>query len=147
MDRQLADRASPDSTSCVSYDANIDRTVDPSCADGFSTVLPLTVPTPKTRYTAETQVLKSIRIAYLTLTGNPLGVKLPYRVCWKQPTGKKKTLTKKCVNATLNGYSYNDDASDMLRISTERMTRRTRFTWYSRAGTPKVLLSKTITVY
>ena len=115
--------------------------------DGFSTVVPLTVPRPKTKYRVKTMLLKNIRIAYLTLTAKPLGVKVPYRVCWKQPTGKKKTLKKRCVKATLSGYSWNDDASDLRRISTKGMTRRTRFTWYTRGGKPKVLLSKTITVY
>lgn len=140
-------RASRDS-GCVSYDPNTgDRTTDPSCADGFSSVVPLTIPTPVTKYTVKTQPLKYIRIVYLTLTGKPLGVKLPYQVCWKQQTGKKKTLKKKCVNATLNGYSYSADATDFLRISTKRMSRRTKFTWYTRGATPKVLVSKTITVY
>src|SRR4051812_34870420 len=97
--------------------------------------------------TVKTLLFKNIRIVYLTVTGNPLGVKVPYQVCWKQPTGKKKTLKKKCVNATLNGYSWSADASDLRRISTKRMIRRTKFTWYTRGGTPKVLLSKTITVY
>ena len=91
--------------------------------------------------------LKYIRIAYLTLTAKPLGVKVPYQVCWKRPTGKRKTLRKRCVKATLSGYSWSGDASDLLRISTKGLTRRTRFTWYTRGGTPKVLLSKTITVY
>ena len=105
-----------------------------------------TVPTPKTKYTVKTDLLKNIRIVYLTLTGKPLGVKVPYQVCWKQPTGKTKTLRKRCVKATLSGYSWSADASDLLRISTRGMTRRTKFTWYTRGGTRKVLLSKTITV-
>ena len=109
--------------------------------------MPLTIPTPKTTYTVKTLLLKNIRIVYLTLTGKNLGVKVPYEVCWKQPTGKKKTLRKKCVNATLDGYSWSADASDLRRISTKGMTRRTKFTWYTRGATPKVLLSKTITVY
>ena len=71
---------------------------------------------------------------------------LPYRVCWKQPTGKKKTLKKKCLSATLIGYSWNSDATDLLSISTKGMSRRTKFTWYTRGASPKVLLSKTITV-
>jgi hypothetical protein len=141
-------RASLDFTSCVSVDPNSAALInDPSCADGFSTVVPLTIPTPKTKYTVKTLLLKNIRIAYLTLTGSPLGVKVPYQVCWKQPTGKKKTLTKRCVKATLSGYSWSADASDELRINTKGMARRTKFTWYTRGGTPKVLLSKTITVH
>jgi hypothetical protein len=141
-------KASLDYTSCVSYDPNTYASInDPSCADGFSAVVPLTVPTPNTTYTVKTELLKNIRIVYLTLTGNPLGVKVPYQLCWKQPTGKKKTLTKRCLSATLGGYSWSDDATDLLRISTKGMTRRTKFTWYTRESTPKVLLSKTITVY
>ena len=139
-------KATRDFTSCVSYDANLDQVIDPSCADGFSTVVPLTIPTPKTNYTVKTLLLKNIRIVYLTLTAKPLGVKVPYQVCWKQPTGKRKTLGKRCVKATLSGYSWSADASDQLRINTKGMARRTKFTWYARGGTRKVLLSKTITV-
>lgn len=138
--------ASRDSA-CVSYDPHTyDAITDPSCADGFSSVVPLTVPTPKTKYTVKTVVLRNIGILSLTLTGRPLGVNLPYRVCWKQPTGKKKTLKKKCLSATLIGYSWNSDATDLLSISTKGMSRRTKFTWYTRGASPKVLLSKTITV-
>lgn len=140
-------QATRDFTSCDSYDANVNQVIDPSCADGFSTVVPLTVPTPKTKYTVKTDLLKNIGIVYLTLTAKPLGVKVPYQVCWKQRTGKKKTLTKRCVKATLSGYSWSADASDPLSINTEGMARRTKFTWYTRGGTPKVLLSKTITVH
>jgi hypothetical protein len=136
-----------DLTSCDSYDANFNEVIDPSCADGFSTVLPLRVPRPKTRYRVKTTVLKNTRIAFLTLTAKPLGVKVPYKVCWKRPTGKKRTLRKRCVKATLRGYSWSDGASDLRRVSTKGMTRRTRFTWYTRSGKPKVLLSTTITVY
>jgi len=139
-------KATRDFASCDSYDANLNEVIDPSCADGFSTVVPLTVPTPTTKYTVKTEVLKNIGIAYLTLTGKPLGVKMPYQVCWKQPTGRKKTLRTRCVKATLSGYSWRADASDMLRINTKGMARRTKFTWYARGGTPNVLLSKTITV-
>lgn len=139
-------QATRDFTSCDSYDADVNQVIDPSCADGFSTVVPLTVPTPKTKYTVQTDVLKYIGIVYLTLTGKPLGVQVPYQVCWKQSTGKKKTLTKRCVKGTLSGYSWGADASDPLSINTHGMARRTKFTWYTRGGTPKVLLAKTITV-
>jgi hypothetical protein len=69
---------------------------------------------------------------------------MPYQVCWKQAKGKKK---RRCVKGTLSGYSWNADASDMLRISTRGMARRTKFSWYTRAGTLRVLRSKTITVH
>src|SRR5829696_1422510 len=37
-------QATRDFTSCDSYDANLNQVIDPSCADGFSKVVPLTVP-------------------------------------------------------------------------------------------------------
>lgn len=138
--------ASRDFGTCDSYDADLNEIIDPSCADGFSTVVRLTVPKPKTKYTVKTQVLKPIRIAYLTLTADPLATKLPYRVCWKRPTGKKKTLRKKCVTGTVSGYSWSDGASDSLSINTDGMRKRTKFTWYTRGSRPKVLAAKTIRV-
>lgn len=138
--------ATRDFTTCDRYDSNYNTVIDPSCADGFSTVEPLTIPTPKTKYAVKTDVLKNIRIAYLTLTGTPLGTERHYQVCWKQPSGKEKTLKKKCVTGTLSGYSWSSDASDLLRISTKGMTKRTKFTWYTRGSSPKVLASKTITI-
>lgn len=139
-------QATRDFTSCDSFDENDNEVIDPSCADGFSTVVPLTVPRPKTTYTVKSDLLKYIGVESLTLTAKPLGVNVPYQVCWKQPTGKKKTFTTRCVKGTLNGYSWNADASDPLSINTKGMARRTKFTWYTRGGTPKVLLAKTITV-
>jgi hypothetical protein len=139
--------ATRDFTSCDSYDVDFNEVIDPSCADGFSTVVPLTVPTPQTRYTVKKLLLKNIRIAYLTITAKPLGVKVPYKVCWKQPTGKQRTLARRCKKGTLSGYSWSDDASELRRISTKGMTRRTKFTWYTRGGMRTVLLSKTITVF
>ena len=141
-------RASLDFASCVSVDPNTGALIDdPSCADGFSAVVPLTVPTPKTKYTVKTELLKNIGIVYLTLTAKPLGANVPYQLCWKQPAGKKKTLRKRCVKATLSGYSWSASASDLLRVNTKGMARRTKFTWYTRGRTPKVLRSKTITVH
>jgi hypothetical protein len=141
-------RASRDYDGCVSIDPNtFDSVTDPLCADGFSAVMPLTVPTPKTTYTVKTQLLRSIRVLYLTLRGDPLGVDVPYQLCWRQPTGKKKTLKKRCVKAMLDGYSWNGDATDMLRVNTKGMARRTKFTWSTRGEGSKVLLSKTIKVY
>jgi hypothetical protein len=140
-------QATRDFASCDSYDANFNPVIDPSCADGFSTVVPLTVPRPKTKYTVKTYLLRNIGLVYLTFTGKPLGLKVPYQVCWKQPAGKKNMLRKRCVKGTLNGYSWSADASDTLSINTKGMARRTKFTWYTRGGAPKVLFSKTITVH
>jgi hypothetical protein len=110
--------------------------------------VPLTTPTPKTKYTVKTLLLKNIRIVYLMLTGKPLGgERCPTRSAGSSRRARRRRFTKRGVRATLSGYSWSADASDLRRISTKGMARRTKFTWYTRGGTPKVLLSKTITVY
>jgi len=139
-------KATADFSSCVSFDDNGNQITDPSCADGFSTVVSLTVPTPKTKYTVKTDLLRNIGIVSLKLTAKPLGATLPYQVCWKQPRGQKKVLAKRCVKGALDGYSWDDAATDLLIINTKGMARRTKFTWSARTRTAKVLLSKTITV-
>jgi hypothetical protein len=58
-----------------------------------------------------------------------------------------RSATERAVNSTLSGYLWSADASDSLDLSTKGVTRRTKFTWYTRGGTPKVPLSKTITVH
>lgn len=132
--------------SCVGRGASIfDYITDPSCADGFSSVLPLTVPRPKTTYTVMTRVLGST--LYFTLTGSPLGDDLPYRVCWRQPKGKRRSPKKRCVLSTLDGSYWDHDATDVLRISTTGMSPRTTFRWSTRGTHPKPLLSRTITVH
>lgn len=140
-------KASRDYASCVSYDEKTFADInDPACADGFSIVRPLTVAAPTIYYSVKAEPLKEIRILYITLKASPFGGALPYEVCWKQPKGKKKKLKKKCVSGTVDGYSWNEDATDQIRISTKGMTRRTKFTWYTQGETPAVLLSKMITV-
>lgn len=97
---------------------------NPNCIDGFSNMLTLTIPKPEQRYSVKVELLRYIRIAYLTLNVKPLGEKLPYRVCWTLTRGKR------CVRATVDGYSWNDPGSDLLRISMRKMRRITTFTWY-----------------
>jgi hypothetical protein len=63
--------ATRDFSTCDSYDSNFNAVINPSCADGFSAVASLTIPTPKTKYTVKTDVLKNTRVVYLTLTGTP----------------------------------------------------------------------------
>ncbi len=117
---------------------------DLACADGLSSMLALTIPTPTTKYKVKSDLLRNINILYLTLVGDPLGTKVPYQVCWKQPAGKRKASRKQCRNGSLDGYSWNDDASDLLRISTRGLPKRTKFTWRTRGAGPEVLLTKTI---
>lgn len=97
---------------------------NPNCIDGFSNMLTLTIPKPEQRYSARVQLLRYIRIAYLTFTVRPLGEKLPYRVCWTLTRGSR------CVRATVDGYSWDDPASDLRRISMRKMRKVTTFSWY-----------------
>ena len=97
---------------------------NPNCIDGFSNMLTLTIPKPEQRYSARVQLLRYIRIAYLTFTVNPLGETLSYKVCWTLTRGSR------CVRATVDGYSWNDSASDLLRLSMRKMRKVTTFSWY-----------------
>ncbi|WP_028064020.1 hypothetical protein [Solirubrobacter soli] len=60
-------------------------------------------------------------------------------MCWKTKAGRKK-----CVKSTLDGYSWNSDTSDTVRISTKGLAKRTTFTWTSTGDSPERLASKTI---
>jgi hypothetical protein len=51
------------------------------------------------------------------------------------------------VTGTFSGYSWSDDASDFRSISTQGMSKRPGFTRFTRGSSPKVLASKTITVF
>jgi hypothetical protein len=97
---------------------------NPNCIDGFSNMLTLTIPKPEQRYSARVQLLRYIRIAYLTFTVNPLGETLRYKVCWTLARGRR------CVPATVDGFSWNESASDLLRISMRKMRKVTTFSWY-----------------
>lgn len=133
---------------CDRYDSNTMASVtDPSCADGFSSIVRLTISKPRTKFTVKVDVLRYVRVVDLELVGRPLGGTVPYRVCWRQPAGASRKLRKRCRTSSLSGYSWSDDATDSLRIDTAGMARRTTFTWYSRGAKPKLLLSKTIRVY
>lgn len=97
---------------------------NPNCIEGFSNMLALTITQPDQRYGAKVQLVRYIGVAYLTFTVTPLGEKLPYRVCWTLTRGSR------CVRATVDGYSWNDSASDLLRISMRKMRKVTTFSWY-----------------
>ena len=67
-------------------------TYDPSCADGYSNVVKLTVPVPPIRYRARVSVLRYAREAFLTLKATPLGVNKAYRVCYRDSAKKKRCV-------------------------------------------------------
>lgn len=114
--------ADPDFDLC--YDSNT-GTYDPSCADGYSNVVTLTVPTPQIRYTAGVTVYRYSKEANLRLKATPLGVKQHYRVCYVT-----KAKRKRCVSGTLDGYSWDSPGTDYLSVSTRKLATRTTFTWY-----------------
>jgi hypothetical protein len=101
---------------------------DPACIEGFSSVLTLTVPKPRSSYRGTVgPVYRFIRVVYLDLAVRPLGERLPYRVCWRL-----RSKARRCVSGVVTGYSWNSAASDSLRVSMRGMAKRTTFTWYVR---------------
>jgi hypothetical protein len=114
--------ADPDFDLC--YDSNT-GTYDPSCADGYSNVVTLNVPTPQIRYSASVSVFHFLKEADLRFKAAPLGVTQRYRVCY--PTRAKK---KRCLSGALDGYSWDSPATDEMSVSTRKLAARTTFTWY-----------------
>lgn len=112
--------ASPNFSSCY-----VGPGYDPACANGYSTVLPLTIPTPKATYKTKATVYRFLRRASITLTATPLGTDTPYKVCYRN---KKKR--KKCLNGMLDGYDWNSAASDDTTLKFGGLAKRTKFTWY-----------------
>ena len=114
--------ADPDFDLCYDYNTG---TYDPSCADGYSNVVPLTVPVPPIRYAASVSALRYAKEAFLTLKATPLGAKQHYRVCYLTRAKKRR-----CVSGTLDGYSWDSSGDDQVTISTRKLAARTTFTWY-----------------
>jgi hypothetical protein len=96
-----------------------------TCLAGYSNMLTLNVPKPAQTYRGSVSVLHYVHIAYLTLRVKPLGELLPYKVCWRL-----KNKTRRCVKAKVDGYSWNDSASDDVTVGFRGMAKRTTFTWY-----------------
>jgi hypothetical protein len=115
-------RASPDFSSCYVYDTG---GFDPTCADGFSNVLALTVPKPAIHYAARVTAYRYLRQASLQFTATPLGERLGYRVCYRLKAGSNR-----CLNGTLDGYSWSSSADDNLTVNTRNLAAITTFTWY-----------------
>jgi hypothetical protein len=98
---------------------------DPSCADGWSAVLPLTVPRPPIRYTGTAAVRKAIQQLTLTLTATPLGMRQPYRVCYAL-----KTKVRRCLGGIAEGYDWSSPGSGRLTLGTRGLAASTTFTWF-----------------
>lgn len=126
---------SPDFDVCYVFGSG---TYDPSCADGYSNLVQLTVPTPPIRYTASVSVLRYAGTAALVLKASPLGVTLPYRVCYRNKA--KRTA---CVTGSLRGYSWDSLATDSVSVGVRNLPLTTTFTWYVGA---KAVASKRVRV-
>jgi hypothetical protein len=98
---------------------------DPSCADGWSEVLPLTVPRPAIRYSGAAVVRKSLGQITLTLTATPLGVQQAYKVCYSL-----KTKARRCLGGVADGFDWNAPGSGRLTVKTRGLAATTRFTWF-----------------
>jgi hypothetical protein len=122
-------RASPDFSSCWNFEAF--GGYDPACANGYSNVLTLEVPKPTSRYRPRVTAYRNIRRAILELTATPLGETRPYRVCYR--TLARRTV---CVRGTLDGFSWNSPATDLVTINTRLLPTLTTFNWH--VGTTKV---------
>jgi hypothetical protein len=96
-----------------------------TCLAGYSNVLTLNVPKPAQTYRGSVSVLHYVHIASLTLRVKPLGESLPYKVCWRLKNKKRR-----CVKAKVDGYSWNDSASDDVSVGLRGMAKRTTFVWY-----------------
>ena len=123
--------AAPDVDACLISDQG---DYDPSCADGHSAVLPLTVPRPASRYTASARVRRSLQRVDLRLRVAPLGFgrrggarggpRLRYRVCYQLTNQQRR-----CLTSAVEGFDWNSGASDMLSVTTRRLPPLTTFTW------------------
>lgn len=98
---------------------------DPSCLDGFSAMLTLTVPEPARRFRGHVTTYRFVSTVDLSLRVTPLGRRLPYRVCWTRSTGRRT-----CVRATVRGFSWNEPASHTITVRKRGMRRRTTFRWF-----------------
>lgn len=133
----VAIKATPRFPECLQPRAP--NSYNPACAFGYSNVIALRIPAPKTVYRATVSVRRKTMIGELALKADPLGITQPYNVCYRT-----KIRRKKCVKRTLPGYSWDSSARDVLRISLRDLAERTKFTWYKR-GTTTVLAQRTVT--
>ena len=104
------------------YASDFDCIGQPSCLDGYSNVLTLSVPKPSQTYRGSVLVLHYAHEAHLTLRVKPLGESLPYKVCWKLKSGKRR-----CAAGAVDGYSWNDSAEGVLAVRLRGMKNRTTF--------------------
>jgi hypothetical protein len=93
---------------------------DPSCADGYSDPVTVNVPVPKQTYrgTVERQTfLKRVELGFVV---NPLGAKLPYRVCYLNAL-----KTRRCLVGIVDGFDWNSRGTDSLTVTTRGLATQT----------------------
>ena len=98
---------------------------EPACLNGYSSISTLDVPKPTPTYRGSVDVLHYVHVAYLTLRVQPIGERLPYKVCWSLKNKKRR-----CVSGGVSGYSWDSSAEGMLSVRLRGMGRRTTFAWY-----------------
>jgi hypothetical protein len=98
---------------------------DPACTQGYSDMLTLTVPKPAPRYSGGVQAYRYLSTVDLRFRVAPLGERLSYRVCWTRVNKPRK-----CVRSTVDGYSWNNPATDQIEVRKRGMPKRTAFAWY-----------------
>jgi hypothetical protein len=109
------------------YAIDFDCIGQPTCLVGYSNMLTLSVPKPPQTYRSSVSVLHYSHVAYLTLRVKPLGESLPYKVCWRLKSGKRRR-----VGGKVDGYSWNSSAEDDVSVRLRGMKNRTTFAWYVR---------------
>jgi hypothetical protein len=124
-------RADPES-SCVSYPPpNYERVVDPSCADGFSNIVTLTIPKPRVRYRVR---FERGFIGSFTIRASSSGEAIPYRVC------SRDLAKRRCLRGTIDSIGWDEPSSDTLYVTATdfrkrvycKWGRKTTMTWFVR---------------
>jgi hypothetical protein len=119
-------------SSCVSYPPpNYQRVVDPSCADGFSNIMTVTIPKPVIRYRVS---FSRGFIGSFTIRASHSGEAIPYKLC------SRDLAKRRCLRGTIGSLDWDSPNSDTRYLSASdfrkrvycKWGRRTRMTWFVR---------------
>jgi len=119
-------------SSCISYPPpTYQRVVDPSCADGFSNIVTVTIPKPVVRYRVG---FERGFIGSFTIRASSSGEAIPYLLC------SRDLAKRRCVRGRIDRSSWdssNDDtiymtATDFKKRVYCKFGRKTTVTWYVR---------------
>ncbi len=105
-----------------------DGTINPSCANGDSNVVSVTVSPPTTQYKASVLTTHASHgTVSLRLTATPLGASETLKLCYALTVRKRPS--KHCINRHLTGSSLHTSVVDLVKLSTRGMSKREAFTW------------------